>query len=149
VPHRFKFPRPMIGKPGLDFSFSGLKTFCLNTVEDHQDEAGNLDEQTRSDIAWAFQDAVADTLVMKCKRAIKKTEYKRLVIAGGVSANTLLRERLHTVMGGMQVELYYPRLEFCTDNGAMIAYVGCCRLLRGEYQDKAISVRARWPLDQL
>lgn len=146
---RFTFPRPMIGKPGLNFSFSGLKTYCMNTIDDCVESEGELTEQTRSDIACAFQTAVVDTLMLKCKRAIKQTDYKRLVIAGGVSANTLLRERLKSVMGGMGVEVYYPRLEFCTDNGAMIAFAGCQRLLAGEVSDHAIRVKARWPLDQL
>jgi len=147
--NRFTFPRPMIGKPGLNFSFSGLKTYCMNTIDDCVEAEGGLTAQTRSDIACAFQTAVVDTLAMKCKRAIKQTDYKRLVIAGGVSANTLLREKLKKVMGGMGVEVYYPRLEFCTDNGAMIAFAGCQRLLAGEVSDHAIQVRARWPLDQL
>ena len=108
-----------------------------------------MDEQTRCDVAAAFQDAVVDTLLLKCKRAIKQTNYKRLVIAGGVSANTLLRERLKKTMSGMGVELFYPRVEFCTDNGAMIAYAGCQRLLEGGVVDHAIQVKARWPLDQL
>ena len=147
--NRFTFPRPMIGKPGLNFSFSGLKTYCMNTIDDCVEAEGGLTAQTRSDIACAFQTAVVDTLAMKCKRAIKQTDYKRLVIAGGVSANTLLREKLKKVMGAMGVEVYYPRLEFCTDNGAMIAFAGCQRLLAGEVSDHAIQVRARWPLDQL
>jgi len=146
---RFTFPRPMIGKPGLNFSFSGLKTYCMNTIEDCVEQQGSLDEQTRCDVAAAFQDAVVDTLLLKCKRAIKQTNYKRLVIAGGVSANTLLRERLKKTMSGMGVELFYPRVEFCTDNGAMIAYAGCQRLLEGGVVDHAIQVKARWPLDQL
>jgi len=146
---RFTFPRPMIGKPGLNFSFSGLKTYCMNTIDDCVEAEGGLSDKTRSDIACAFQTAVVDTLAMKCKRAIKQTDYKRLVIAGGVSANTLLREKLKKVMGGMGVEVYYPRLEFCTDNGAMIAFAGCQRLLAGESSDHSIQVRARWPLDQL
>ncbi len=146
---RFTFPRPMIGKPGLNFSFSGLKTYCMNTIDDCVESEGELTEKTRSDIACAFQTAVVDTLTMKCKRAIKQTDYKRLVIAGGVSANTLLREKLKNVMGGMGVEVYYPRLEFCTDNGAMIAFAGCQRLLAGESSDYSIQVKARWPLDQL
>jgi len=152
---RFSFPRPMIGKPGLNFSFSGLKTYCLNTIDDCiEEEAGvlkgeGLSDQTRSDIAFAFQEAVVDTLMLKCKRAIKQTSYKRLVIAGGVSANLMLREKLQKTMSGMGVDVYYPRLEFCTDNGAMIAYAGCQHLLAGEASDHAIGVKARWPLDQM
>jgi len=146
---RFTFPRPMIGKPGLNFSFSGLKTYCLNTIEDCVEQEGPLGEQTQNDIAFAFQEAVVDTLIMKCKRAIKQAKYRRLVIAGGVSANTMLRERLKTTMGGMGVEVYYPRVEFCTDNGAMIAFAGCKRLQADGASDQRISVKARWPLDQL
>lgn len=146
---RFTFPRPMMGKPGLNFSFSGLKTYCMNTIDECVESQGELDEQTRKDIASAFQSAVVDTLVLKCKRALKQTEYKRLVIAGGVSANIMLRQRLKKTMSGMGVEVYYPRLEFCTDNGAMIAFAGCQRLLAGAPSDNAIKVKARWPLDQL
>lgn len=146
---RFDFPRPMIGKPGLNFSFSGLKTYCLNTIEDCVEAEGALTEQTRSDIAYAFQEAVVDTLVLKCKRAIKQAKYSRLVIAGGVSANTLLREQLKKTMGGMGVKVYYPRVEFCTDNGAMIAFAGAKRLQAGAVADSGIRVKARWPLDQL
>ena len=143
-PKRFHFPRPMVNRPGLDFSFSGLKTFALHTIE-----ANGSDEQTKADIARAFEDAVVDTLVIKCKRALEETHYKRLVIAGGVSANKALRVGLETLCKKQHAELYFPRVEFCTDNGAMIAYVGCQRLLLGESDDLSVKVHARWNLGEL
>ena len=143
-PQRFRFPRPMTDRPGLDFSFSGLKTFALNTVADHPD-----DLQTRADIARAFEDAVVDTLVIKCRRALKQTGARCLVLAGGVGANRSLRSRLRTLAEQNGVALSYPRAEFCTDNGAMVAYAGCQRLLCGEVEALSIDVRARWPLDTL
>ncbi|MGF1757927.1 tRNA (adenosine(37)-N6)-threonylcarbamoyltransferase complex transferase subunit TsaD [Photobacterium sagamiensis] len=141
---RFKFPRPMTGRPGLDFSFSGLKTFAANTIR-----ANESDEQTRADIAFAFQEAVVDTLAIKCKRALKQTGLKRLVIAGGVSANKYLRQELKALMTKMQGEVFYPRTEFCTDNGAMIAYAGMQRLKNQESMDLAVKAYPRWPIDQL
>ncbi|WAJ69467.1 tRNA (adenosine(37)-N6)-threonylcarbamoyltransferase complex transferase subunit TsaD [Catenovulum adriaticum] len=140
---RFKFPRPMTDRPGLDFSFSGLKTFAANTLKAQGD-----DPQTLADIAYAFQEAAVDTLLIKCKRALKQTGLKRLVIAGGVSANTELREKMATLMQSMQGEVYYPRLEFCTDNGAMIAYAGLQRLKAGQ-TNQNINVKPRWPLNEL
>ena len=144
TPGRFKFPRPMTDRPGLDFSFSGLKTFAANTIRGNDD-----DPQTRADIAYAFQDAVVDTLAIKCKRALKQTGYKRLVIAGGVSANQALRQQLETMMKGMHGQVFYPRTEFCTDNGAMIAYAGMQRLKNHESMDLGVKVYPRWPIDQL
>lgn len=141
---RFKFPRPMTDRPGLDFSFSGLKTFAANTIRANDD-----DEQTRADIAFAFQEAVVDTLAIKCKRALKQTGFKRLVIAGGVSANQYLRQELEKLMTGMKGEVFYPRTEFCTDNGAMIAYAGMQRLKNQETMDLAVKAHPRWPIDQL
>jgi len=143
-PERFHFPRPMVDRPGLDFSFSGLKTFALHTVEKH-----GLDEQTKADIARAFQEAVVATLVIKCKRALEATQQKRLVIAGGVGANLALRAALQTMCDKKNVELFFPRQEFCTDNGAMIAYVGCERLLQGERDSLEVGVLARWPLGEV
>lgn len=140
---RFHFPRPMTDRPGLDFSFSGLKTSALNTVQQHE-----LDEQTRADIACAFQDAAVDTLVIKCQRAIRQTGYQRLVIAGGVGANLVLRERLQEAMQKEGASVYFPRQVFCTDNGAMIAYVGCQYLMAGERSDLAIRVYPRWEIGQ-
>jgi N6-L-threonylcarbamoyladenine synthase len=143
-PQRFRFPRPMTDRPGLDFSFSGLKTFALNTVTDHPD-----DLQTRADIARAFEDAVVDTLVIKCRRALKQTGARCLVLSGGVGANRSLRSGLRALAEESGVAAIYPRPEFCTDNGAMVAYTGCQRLLCGEAAALSIDVRARWPLDSL
>ena len=141
-PQRFRFPRPMTDRPGLDFSFSGLKTFALNTIQKHGLAAG-------ADIARAFEDAVVDTLAIKCRRALRETGHKRLVIAGGVSANRKLREQLKAMAEKEQAEVYYPRLEFCTDNGAMIAYAGYLRLQSGQLQDLSFSAQPRWPMETL
>ena len=141
---RFKFPRPMTDRPGLDFSFSGLKTFTMNTLHKTAQT-----EQDKADIAYAFQKAVAETLAIKCKRALQQTGLKRLVIAGGVSANSEIRRALQQMTQKQGARLYFPRLEFCTDNGAMIAYAGCQRLLAGQHQDLQIFARPRWPVDEL
>ncbi|KEA64205.1 TsaD/Kae1/Qri7 protein, required for threonylcarbamoyladenosine t(6)A37 formation in tRNA [Marinobacterium lacunae] len=146
---RFTFPRPMTDRPGLDFSFSGLKTFTLNTVNAHRDEAGEIDPQTLADIAAAFEEAVVDTLAIKCRRALQQTGYRQLVIAGGVSANARLREKLAVVVEKERSKLFYARPKFCTDNGAMIAYAGCQRLLAGQQSDLTILARPRWPMDTL
>ncbi|MFY9960906.1 MULTISPECIES: tRNA (adenosine(37)-N6)-threonylcarbamoyltransferase complex transferase subunit TsaD [unclassified Pseudomonas] len=148
VPGRFVFPRPMTDRPGLDFSFSGLKTFALNTWQQCQ-KAGDDGEQTRCDVSLAFQQAVVETLTIKCKRALKQTGLKRLVIAGGVSANKALRSSLEEMLAGIKGNVYYARPQFCTDNGAMIAYAGCQRLAAGQQESLAISVQARWPMEQL
>lgn len=145
---RFVFPKPMTDRPGLDFSFSGLKTFARNTIEACRAESG-LTEQDKADIARAFEIAVVETLVVKCKRALKETGHKRLVIAGGVSANQYLRSRLHEVMGGMGGQVYYPRPAFCTDNGAMIAYAGWLRLRAGQHDAVPVHIYPRWPMEQL
>ncbi len=141
---RFTFPRPMTDRPGLDFSFSGLKTAAANTIRE-QDNS----EQTRADIARAFEDAVVDTLMIKCRRALKQTGRKRIVIAGGVSANRHLREQLSVLANKINGEVFYPRLEFCTDNGAMIAYAGLQRLMAGQTTPADERVLPRWPLDSL
>ncbi len=141
---RFKFPRPMTDRPGLDFSFSGLKTFTLNTFNCSQKS-----DQEKADIAASFQRAVAETLTIKCKRALKQTNIKALVVAGGVSANLQIRANLTEMAAQEKAEIYFPRPEFCTDNGAMIAYAGCQRLLRGEKQNLEIFARARWPMSEL
>lgn len=146
---RFKFPRPMVDRPGLDFSFSGLKTYTLNTVAEHALENGLPDDQTCADIACAFQEAVVDTLTIKCRRALQQTGFKTLVIAGGVSANTRLREQLEKALAKIGSKVFYARHEFCTDNGAMIAYAGCQRLLAGQNADLSLTVQPRWPLDTL
>jgi len=148
VPGRFVFPRPMTDRPGLDFSFSGLKTFTLNTFQQRR-AAGDDSEQTRSDIALAFQQAVVETLTIKCRRALKQTGLKSLVIAGGVSANRALREALHAMLAEMKGQVFYARPRFCTDNGAMIAYAGCQRLLAGQHDGPQIGVQARWPMEAL
>ncbi|WP_225775402.1 tRNA (adenosine(37)-N6)-threonylcarbamoyltransferase complex transferase subunit TsaD [Pseudomonas sp. Marseille-Q5115] len=145
---RFTFPRPMTDRPGLDFSFSGLKTFTLNTWQQCK-AAGDDGEQTRNDIALAFQQAVVETLAIKCKRALKQTGLKTLVIAGGVSANKALRASLESMTGQLGGGVFYARPRFCTDNGAMIAYAGCQRLLAGQHEDLGIQVHARWPMEQL
>ncbi len=141
-PNRYHFPRPMTGRPGLDFSFSGLKTFARNLVNSTRASAG-------ADIARAFQDAVADTLAIKCRRAIQQSGYERVVVAGGVSANTAIRSRLDQMAQNEGIRIYYPRFEFCTDNGAMIAYAGTRRLLAGQKDGLEIKVYPRWPLDRI
>ncbi|HQQ73565.1 MAG TPA: tRNA (adenosine(37)-N6)-threonylcarbamoyltransferase complex transferase subunit TsaD [Pseudomonadales bacterium] len=145
---RFVFPRPMTDRPGLDFSFSGLKTFALTAINKHAGANGLPDKQTSADIAWAFQEAVVDTLAIKCKRAIEQTGMTQLVIAGGVSANKRLREKLQLALLG-KATVFYPRPAFCTDNGAMIAYAGCQRLLAGQCEPLDLNAHARWPLDTL
>ncbi len=142
---RFEFPRPMINRPGLEFSFSGLKTAALNIVKKHEP----LDDEVRIEIAYAFQHAVVDTLRIKCKRALEATGYQNLVIAGGVGAN----QRLRLVLAGMAEEqnakLYFPALEYCTDNGAMIAYAGALRLTQGQVDGDVFDVLPRWSLEEL
>ena len=149
MPNRFIFPRPMTDRPGLDFSFSGLKTFAANTINANLNAEGKLDEQTRCDIAHAFQQAVVDTIIIKCKRALQQTGYKRLVMAGGVSANKQLRVDLAEMMKNLKGEVFYPRPQFCTDNGAMIAYTGFLRLKHGEHTDLSVSVKPRWAMTDL
>jgi N6-L-threonylcarbamoyladenine synthase len=144
-PDRFRFPRPMTDRPGLDFSFSGLKTFALNTWKD----ADVQDEQLKADICRAFEDAVIDTLTIKCRRALKETGIADLVLAGGVSANRRLRERMQLELQKLGGRAWYPQPQFCTDNGAMIAYAGCQRLLAGQGESGEFQVRARWPMETL
>ncbi|KQN64461.1 tRNA (adenosine(37)-N6)-threonylcarbamoyltransferase complex transferase subunit TsaD [Erwinia sp. E602] len=144
VEKRFVFPRPMTDRPGLDFSFSGLKTFAANTIRDNPDDA-----QTRADIARAFEDAVVDTLAIKCRRALDQSGFTRLVIAGGVSANRTLRSKLAEMMQKRGGEVFYARPEFCTDNGAMIAYAGMVRMKGGTHAGLSVTVRPRWPLAEL
>lgn len=146
---RFRFPRPMTDRPGLDFSFSGLKTFTLNTVSANALDNGLPDDQCCADIARAFQDAVVDTLVIKCRRALQQTGYRRLVIAGGVSANRCLREKLELALAKIDSKVFYARPEFCTDNGAMIAYAGYQRLHHGQREALSVNVKPRWPMDTL
>ena len=148
-PTRFNFPRPMINRPGLDFSFSGLKTYVRNTITSLRDESGELAEQDAADIARAFEEAVVNTLSIKCRRALEETGYKKLIIAGGVSANLRLREVLEEAMAKVDGRLFYAQLKYCTDNGAMIAYAGCQRLLAGERDDLEIRAQPRWSLESL
>lgn len=148
TPGRYKFPRPMTDRPGLDFSFSGLKTFTLNTVARAR-EANDLNDQTRADIALAFETAAVDTLTIKCRRALEQTGSKRLVIAGGVSANKRLRASLETMVARLGAGVFYARPEFCTDNGAMIAYAGCQRLEAGQRDGDRILAVPRWPMNEL
>lgn len=140
VPGEYKFPRPMVNRPGLDFSFSGLKTAAL--------QAWNQSAQTPEDkanIAYAFQEAVVDTLAIKCDRALKQTGYQRMVVAGGVGANKRLRAKLDE----LKAQVFFPRQAFCTDNGAMIAYAGALRLAAGQFEPAAISPKPRWSLETL
>lgn len=147
-PDRFDFPRPMVGKPGLNFSFSGLKTYTLTTLK----RLGGIEaatEQDCCDIARAFEDAVVDTLAIKCARAIQQTGLKTLVMAGGVSANARLRASLGPALASKGARVFYPAAAYCTDNGAMIAYAGAQRLLAGQHDKAEIALRPRWPLDEL
>lgn len=146
---RFKFPRPMTDRPGLDFSFSGLKTFTLNTVNKYAAADGLPDDQTCADIACAFQEAVVATLVIKCRRALQQEDLQTLVIAGGVSANTHLRQELEAALDKIGAKVRYARPEFCTDNGAMIAYAGAQRLLAGQTEGLALNVQPRWDMETL
>ena len=144
MPGRFKFPRPMTDRPGCDFSFSGLKTAAINAWRNLEPTPEN-----RADVARAFEEAVVETLAIKCERALQAAGLERLVVAGGVGANRRLRERLREMAEKRGGRVYYPRLEFCTDNGAMIAYAGWRRLAAGQAEDMAIEVLPRWPLDSL
>jgi N6-L-threonylcarbamoyladenine synthase len=139
---RFVFPRPMLDRPGLDFSFSGLKTAALVALRGRV-----LDDAIRADVARGFQEAVVETLAEKCRRALEATGHRRLVIAGGVGANRSLRERLAKVVRGAGAELRFPRPEFCTDNGAMIALAGCLRLAAGMHGGGIRVARANWGLE--
>jgi N6-L-threonylcarbamoyladenine synthase len=167
IPGRFSFPRPMTNRPGLDFSFSGLKTSVRNTIaqcrelaegkqgEGEQEAIGakeersELDQQTKADIAQAFEDAVASTLAIKCRRALQQTGFKTLVIAGGVSANLHLRSVLESTVQKLDSKLFYAQPKYCTDNGAMIAYAGCQRIQAGQRDDLAIRAQPRWSLETL
>ena len=140
----YRFPRPMLDRPGLDFSFSGLKTAVRVALRGRV-----LDEAARADVARAFEDAVVDTLTEKCRRALRATGRERLVVAGGVGANRRLRERLGGVAGEYGASAHFPRPQFCTDNGAMIALAGCLRLERGANRGPPAPARANWPLDEV
>jgi tRNA N6-adenosine threonylcarbamoyltransferase len=144
-PDRFRFPRPMTNRPGLDFSFSGLKTYTLNTLHDLEP----VTSQDKADIAHAFQVAVVDTVRIKCRRALRHTGLSTLVMAGGVSANVELRKMLQELGDSSGYKIYYPEPDLCTDNGAMIAYAGYERLSRGQTESLSINVRPRWPMTEL
>jgi N6-L-threonylcarbamoyladenine synthase len=141
---QFVFPRPMLDRPGLDFSFSGLKTAALVALRG-RDLVGSI----RADVARGFEEAVVETLVEKCRRALAQTGHRRLVIAGGVGANLRLRERLAAMVRTVGAGLYFPRTEFCTDNGAMIALAGCMRMAAGKRSGLGMSARANWELGSL
>ncbi|EPE37747.1 tRNA threonylcarbamoyladenosine biosynthesis protein [Candidatus Photodesmus katoptron] len=144
TPGRFRFPRPMINHPGLNMSFSGLKTSAANIIS-----VSRNDEQTQADIAYAFQEALCDILIIKCKKALQQTGIKRIVIAGGVSANQRLRKSIEDLAKEIGGTAYYPRIEFCTDNAAMIAYAGMKRLKISKKSNLIIQAKARWPIDTL
>ena len=137
----YRFPRPMLDREGLEMSFSGLKTAALVALRGRE-----LGDQARADVARAFQEAIVDTLAEKCRRALQQTGHRQLVVAGGVGANLRLRERLARIAAGAGAELFFPRAEFCTDNGAMIALAGCLRLQRGVLQGLGADARAKWEL---
>lgn len=148
-PGAYQLPRPMLHSKNFDFSFSGLKTAVLTVVKNHP---GNVCEQDKANIARAFVDAMVEVLVAKCMNALKHTGMKRLVIAGGVGANKQLREGLNAAAAKRRYQVFYPELEFCTDNGAMIAFAGAMRLQQhpqAAKRDYAFSVRPRWPLDEI
>ena len=145
----YKLPRPMTDRPGLDFSFSGLKTAVANLYN-----GSDKSEQSMADIAYAFQEAVVDTIFIKCRRALEQTGHKRLVVAEGVSANVALRAKLTGLLESKGGKAYYPRPKFCTDNGAMIAYAGYCRhqaILNGQdqFEEPAVRAKPRWPIVEL
>jgi N6-L-threonylcarbamoyladenine synthase len=143
-PDVFRFPRPLTDRPGLDFSFSGLKTAVVVALRDRA-----LDEQTRADAARAFEEAVVDTLVIKCARALEASGARTLVVAGGVGANRRLRARVRAMGERAGVRVVYPRVEFCTDNAAMIALLGELRLSAGQHDGLALRARARWLMAEL
>src|SRR4051812_27945530 len=145
---RFDFPRPMLDRPGLEFSFSGLKTAVSLAVKDRAAK-GSLDDATRADIAAGVQEAIVDTLVGKTLRALEQTGHGAIVVAGGVGANRLLRQRLDAAAARHGAKVFYPRIEFCTDNAAMIAVAGMQRLRAGRHEDLGVRARATWPLAEL
>jgi len=147
-PKRYRFPRPMTERPGLDFSFSGLKTFTLNALEREMAKTNDPD-RTRADIARAFEEAVIDTLVIKSRRALCQSASRRLVVAGGVSANRRLRARMEQMAANEGGEVFFPRPALCTDNGAMIAFAGWQRLRAGQAEPLAFEPRARWLMEEL
>jgi N6-L-threonylcarbamoyladenine synthase len=147
-PDRFAFPRPMLNRSGLDFSFSGLKTAVLLKARELA-AGGLLQESDRCNLANSFQEAVVETLVVKCRRALESSGMTRLVVAGGVGANSRLRQRLRDELTAQGCYVYYPKIEFCTDNGAMVALAGALRLRAGEVAAVEVVARARWGLEEL
>jgi N6-L-threonylcarbamoyladenine synthase len=147
APGRFDFPRPMTRQRGLDFSFSGLKTHTATLIRELGGAA--ISARDRADIAASFQEAVVDTLMIKCRRALEQTGLRRLVMAGGVSANRRLREKLALAAADNGWQVFHARPEFCTDNGAMVALAGCLRLRAGQHDDLAVRAQARWPMESL
>jgi N6-L-threonylcarbamoyladenine synthase len=143
-PGAFKFSRPMTDRPGLDFSFSGLKTQVLLAWQ-----ASDKTPETRADIARGFEDAVVETLAIKCDRALQQTDARTLVVAGGVGANVRLRARLQALAARRGGRVCFPRPEFCTDNGAMIAFAGALRLRAGQAEAAAVTVQPRWDMASL
>ena len=143
-PKRFAFTRPMVDRPGIDLSFSGLKTQALVQAKALAVD-GKVEGQDACDLAASFEHTVAQTLFIKCARALKETGLNRIVLAGGVAANQTLRKRL----ADLDAELYFPPLAYCTDNGAMIAYAGAVRLAAGQSDAAQIQARPRWPLEEL
>ena len=152
-PLAYKLPRPMLHSKDLNFSFSGLKTAVLTVVKNHEEKViANICEQDKANIARGFVDAIVDVLTAKCVTALKHTGLKRLMIAGGVGANAQLRESLNAAALKKRFKVYYPELEFCTDNGAMIAFAGAMRLMinpGAAQRDYSFNVRPRWPLDEI
>ena len=144
----FKLPRPLLHSGDLNFSFSGLKTSVFTLVNQHQP----LDAVTKADIAWEFQESVTEVLTIKCMNALRDTGLDSLIVSGGVGANTRLRERLNAATKRRGCKVSYPRLEFCTDNGAMIAFAGAMRLIAMQKDDRrnySFSVKPRWNLSEL
>ena len=152
-PLAYKLPRPMMHSKDFNFSFSGLKTAVLTVVKNHEEKVvANICEQDKANIARGFVDAIVDVLTAKCVSALKHTGLKRLVIAGGVGANAQLRASLNEVAARKKFKVFYPELEFCTDNGAMIAFAGAMRLMinpDAAKKDYSFNVRPRWPLDEI
>lgn len=146
---RFNLPRPMLKSGDLNFSFSGLKTAVLTLVNEHKNAEGVLDESIKADIAFAFQEAVTEVLTTKCMSALRTTGLDNLIVSGGVGANQRLRQSLNTATKRKLCKVHYPRLEFCTDNGAMIAFAGAMRMKNAAMSNHSFTVRPRWDLAEL